>query len=96
MNMKQGCTIILTLEELVHPQPLTPIHCDNATAESIDNRTIKKQRSRSMEMRYFYVCDQVKHKKYDVRWHPGKEKLDNYTIQHHLALQHIHVRPIYL
>ena len=49
-----------------------------------------------MEMRYFYVCDQVKHKQYDVRFHPGQEKLGNYTIKHHLARHHMQVRPIYL
>ena len=50
----------LTLQEMGHPQPATPIHCDNMTATGISNYTIKKQRSRSMEMRFFWVTDQVK------------------------------------
>ena len=62
MNVKGGHTIRLALAELSHPQPLTPIQCDNVTAAGISNGTIKKQRSCSMEMQYFYVCDQVKHK----------------------------------
>ena len=57
MNVKEVHTIWLTLAELGHPQPPTPIHCDNATALGISNGTIKKQRSYSMEMQYFYVCD---------------------------------------
>ena len=70
MNMKEGRTIKLTLAELRHLQPPTSIHCDNATAAGIASSTIKKQLSRSMEMRYFDVCDQVKHQQYDVRWNP--------------------------
>ena len=36
-----------------HPQPATPIHCDNMTATGIANYTIKKQLSRSMVMSFF-------------------------------------------
>ena len=96
MNVKEGRTIILTLAELVHPQPPTPIQCDNVTAAGISNGTIKKQRSCSMEMQYFYVCDQVNHKQYDVIWYPGQENLGNYTIKHPFSHQHMQVRPIYL
>ena len=49
-----------------------------------------------MEIRYFYICDPVKHKKYDVRWYPGEENLDYYTIKHHLSRHHMQVHPIYL
>ena len=42
-----------TLANIGHPQPKTPIHCDNATAVSIANNTVKQQRSRSTEMRFF-------------------------------------------
>ena len=49
-----------------------------------------------MEMQYFYVCDLVKHKQFDVRWHPGQENLGNYTSKHHLAHHHMQVRTLYL
>ena len=50
----------LTLNKLVHTQPPTPIHCDNITIAGISNNTIKRHRSRSMEMKYFWACDQEK------------------------------------
>ena len=53
LNIKEGRVLRLTLEEMGHPQPPTPIHCDNATAVGIANETVKKHRSRPMEMRYF-------------------------------------------
>eukprot|EP00978_Attheya_sp_CCMP212_P042323 scaffold255788_cov32-Attheya_sp.AAC.1 len=79
-----------------HLQPPTPIHCDNATAVGIANETVKKHRSRPMEMRYFYSCDQVKEGNFDVQWHPGLENLGDYTTKHYETRHHINVRPIYL
>jgi len=32
-----------TLTDLGHPQPKTPVHCDNATAVGIANNTVKRQ-----------------------------------------------------
>ena len=40
-NCKEGLIFCLTLEELGHPQPKTPIHCNNTTAVNIANNTIK-------------------------------------------------------
>ena len=42
MNVKEGHTIRLKLEELGYPKPPTPNHCENATAAGISNGTIKK------------------------------------------------------
>jgi hypothetical protein len=53
LNCQEGMIFRLTLEDLGHPQTKIPVHCDNATAIRIANNTITRQRSRSMEMRYF-------------------------------------------
>ena len=50
LNYKEGKVLRLTLEEMGHRQPPTPVHCDNLTATGIANDTVKKQRSRS-------ICD---------------------------------------
>lgn len=96
LNCKEGKILRLVLQELSHPQPPTPIHCDNATATGIANDSIKKQRSRSMEMRFFWVTDQVRTKAFDVRWHPGQENLADYFTKHFDTTHHIAVRPWYL
>ena len=95
LNTAQAKIIRLILEELGHPQPPTPIHCDNLTAVGIVNDTVKKQRSRAMEMRYFWVCDQVKNGHVKVYWYPGLENLADYS-KHHEERHHVKVRPIYL
>ena len=44
-NCQDGIIFRKTLPDMGHPQPKTPVHCDNATAVGIANNTIKRQRS---------------------------------------------------
>jgi hypothetical protein len=53
LNCQEGMIFKSTLEDMGHPLPKIPIHCDNATAVGIVNNTIRTERSRAMEMRYF-------------------------------------------
>jgi hypothetical protein len=39
LNCKEGMIFRLALEELGHPQPKTPIHCNNATTVGIKMAT---------------------------------------------------------
>ena len=43
LDMREGRIFRLALEELGHPQPPTPIHCDNATVAGIVNVQITAQ-----------------------------------------------------
>jgi len=95
-NCQDGKIFRLVLQELGHPQPPTPVHCDNETAVSIANNTVKRQRSRAMEMRFFWVADQVNIGNFNVTWHPGQENLADYFTKHFDASHHITVRPWYL
>ena len=79
-----------------HPQPPTPIHCDNATAVGISDKTVKKYRSHPTEMRYFYSCEQVRRGNFIVQYHPGLECLGGYPSKHHSTSHHQNVRSIYL
>ena len=85
LNMREGrmFRLGLALEELGHPQPPTPIHCDNATATVVVNDTVRRQRSRMFEMRYFMAA-------------PRGQNLGGYPSKHHEAAHHKQVRPIYL
>ena len=40
-SYKEGKIFRLTLEEMGHKQPPTPVHCENSTATSITNDTDK-------------------------------------------------------
>jgi len=72
------------------------VHCDNATAVGITNNTIKRQRSRAIEMIYFWTCEKDAQKVYSFKWHPGIENLADYQSKHHRGAHHTAVRPYYL
>jgi hypothetical protein len=79
-----------------HPQPQTPVHCNKATVVGIANNTIKRQRLQSMDMRFFWVGDNVAQELYKLRWHPGQENLADFQSKHYVMSHHINVRPWYL
>jgi hypothetical protein len=95
-QLPNGIIFRLTLKEMSCPQPKTLVHCNNATAVGIANNSIKRQRSRSMEMRFFWVGDKIAQNMYDMSWHPGMENLANYQSKHCLGSHHVKVRPWYL
>jgi hypothetical protein len=96
LNAKEAKVMRLTLEELGHPQPPTPIHCNNSTMVGIANTTIKQQKSRSMEMRYFWLLDGHNNKMFDFQYHPGLENLADYPSKAHPGSHHLAVRPFYV
>ena len=78
LNTKEARIVRLTLAELGHSQPQNPIHIDNTTAVGIVNNTIKRQQSRAMEMRYFWLIYQETNKYFNFYYHPGQENLADY------------------
>jgi hypothetical protein len=75
LNAQEAKILRLTLDELGHPQPPTPIHINNTTTVEIVNNTIKRQRSRVMEMRYFWLLDGKTQKYFKFYYMPGQENL---------------------
>ena len=92
-NAQEAKKMQFILQEMGHPQPPTPIHCDNATATGTSNGTVKQQRSRAMEMRHFWVFDQVLQKQTCIAWHPGAENLGDHVAKQHPPKHHTEVRP---
>jgi hypothetical protein len=93
LNCQEGMIFKSTLEDLGQPQPKIPVHCDNATAVSIANNTIKRMRSRALEMRYFWTCEKDAQNVYSFKWHPGMENLADYQSKDHPGAHHTVVSP---
>ena len=96
LNCKEGKIIRLIIQELGHTQPPPPVHCDNSTAAGIANNMVKHQCSHSMEMRFFWIADQVQLQNFNVQWHPGQENLADYFTKHFDGKHHQEVCPWYL
>jgi hypothetical protein len=67
-NAQSGAPLRVALTELNHAQPPTPLCTDNSTAYGIVNETIKQKRSKAMDMRYHWLTDRVRPKKFDFYW----------------------------
>jgi hypothetical protein len=65
-NAQSGAPLRVTLTELGHTQPLTPLRTDNSTAYGIVNKKIKQKRSKAMDMRYHWLTDRVCQKQFDI------------------------------
>ena len=61
LNAKEGKIRHNALHEVGHKQPSTSMHCDNVTTTCIVNDTIKKQQSRSTEMRFVFLYHRSSH-----------------------------------
>ena len=96
LNAQEAKVMRITLTELGHPQPPTPIHIDNSTTVGIVTNTIKRQQSRAMEMRYFWLLDQEAQRMFNFFYQPGQENLGDYPSKHHSGDIHRHVRPYYV
>jgi hypothetical protein len=67
-NAQSGAPLRVTLTELGHIQPPTPLRTDNSTAFGILNETFKQKRSKAMDMSYHWLTDRVRQKQFDVYW----------------------------
>jgi hypothetical protein len=95
-NTQSVAPIRVTLTELGHTQPPTPLRTDNSTAYGIVNETIKQKRSKAMDMRCHWLTDRICQKQFDVYWRPGRENIADYHTTHHSAQHHKDMRHLIL
>jgi hypothetical protein len=91
-NSQSGAPLRVTLTELGHTLPPTPIRNDNSTTFGILNKTIKQKQSKATDMGYHWLTYRVHQKQFDVYWQPGRENLGDYHTKHHSAQHHKYMR----
>ena len=55
INAKAAVSMRQTLEEMGHPQPLTPIQTDNSTAHALLTNRIRPKALKAMDMRFNWL-----------------------------------------
>jgi hypothetical protein len=65
-NAQEALTFRTTLETLGHKQPPTPILTDTSTAQGILTNTVKQKRSKAIDMRYYWLRDQINQQQFHV------------------------------
>ena len=56
------------LAEMVHSQPPTPVATYNTAEISIVNKTVKQERSRSIDKRFYWVRERIKQHRFHIFW----------------------------
>ena len=84
------------LEDLGHPQPPTPIQTDNSTAAGFLNDNIKQKRTKTIDMRFYWVKDRNLQNQFRILWAPGSKNLADYFSKHHPASHHRRMRKQFL
>jgi hypothetical protein len=95
-NGKDAVPERITLQELGHAQPPTPMVTDNSTATGIANDSVKQKRSKAMDMRFYWIRDRVRQGQFIVYWKRGSSNQADYFTKHHPAKHHQLKRPHYL
>jgi hypothetical protein len=96
VNGKEGTVVRNTLENLRWKQEPTEITTDNTTADGITNDTVKQNRSKAMDMSFYWIRDRIEQKQFSVIWQPGDTNLADYFTKHHPAPHYRRMRRHYL
>ena len=91
-NAQISIVIRRILEALNHPQPPTPIKTDNSTANGFIHNNIHQKRSKSWDMRYYWLREQQTKNQCKFFWAKGIDNHADYTTKHHATKHHIATR----
>ena len=96
LNCQEAVPIRITLEEMGHPQPPTPVQVNNSTALGTSTGTIKQRKSKAMDMRFYYIRDRSNQDQFNIYWKPVSTNRGDYFTKHCPPAYHTTVRPSYL
>ena len=85
--------ILITLG---HPQPPIPIKTDNSTAHGFIHNNINKKRSKSWDMRFYWLRDRTNQQQFRIFWQSGATNNADYPTKHHTTRHHREIRARYL
>ena len=87
INAQEAALARITLEELGHKQPRTPMQIDNSTAVGVVNSNIQPRWTNAMDMRFYWPRDREAQCQFRFYWRPCKDNLADYWTKHHCGAQ---------
>ena len=95
-NAGVAITIRHFLNALGHKQPPTPIKTDNSTATGFVYDNIRQRRTKTWDMRYYWLRDRLVQKMINIFWDKGSNNHADYWTKHHPAAHHRNTRNKYI
>jgi hypothetical protein len=96
INACEAVSIRNILHEMGHKQPKTPMQTDNSTALGVVNSNIQPRRTKSMDMRYYWLRCRDSQGQFRYYWKPGPTNQADYYTKHFPASHHVEIRPTIL
>ena len=93
LNAREDTPARNALIEMGHPHGQTSFHTDNSTAHGVCNNNMQCKRSKSWDMRFYWMRCTESQKMFRVFWRSGTTNLADYFTKHHPAAHHRNVRP---
>jgi hypothetical protein len=84
--------IRIILEELEQVQPPTPLQTDNAMADGVINGKVQPKQTKTMDMRFHWLCNRECQRQFCIYWQPGKLNYADYWTKHHPETHHCNMR----
>jgi hypothetical protein len=95
VNTKEGSVTRTTHYEMGHKQDATELKTDNTTEDGIINNKVQQNRSKAMDMIFYWVKDRVEQDQFNVGWAPGDTNMSDYFTKHHSPAHHKRIIPYY-
>eukprot|EP00957_Ditylum_brightwellii_P180704 13766044-Ditylum_brightwellii.AAC.1 len=67
-NAREAVPLRVTLEEMGHPQPPTPLITDNITAHGLTTGAMIPKRSKAVNMRFHWLKCREAQQKFNIKW----------------------------
>ena len=87
-NVKEALPLQVTLTKMSHPQPPNPMEVDNETAIVFLKSTTKQERSKAINMRFYWFRDGINQNQFMIYWRTGSNNVGDYVSKYHSPAHH--------
>ena len=88
INAREAVAERMTLVEMGHTQPQTPMQKDNSAVHSVVTNNVQPRGAKAMDKRFHWLRCRDTQRQFRYYWRPGTENLGNYWKKHHPSAHH--------
>ena len=96
LNCKAALPLRITLEEMGHPQPKTPVIVDNTSTQGLMTNAMTPKKSKSYDLRVNWLKCRDAQKQFNLIWAPGPDNRADYHTKTHPVHKYKHKRKAYV
>jgi hypothetical protein len=96
LNCKAALPLRISLEEMGHPQPKTPVTTDNTTAVGLIQKTMTPKKAKSNDMRFNWSKCREAQGQFDLMWRRGRLNKADYHSKKHPTSVYVEKRGDYV